>query len=81
LFVGAVAVRNIIWALLAALGMVLSGAQTAQAAATCKVVPSWCPPAPGGSGGTESVPEPATLGVLAMGAWAAALAASRRRKK
>jgi PEP-CTERM motif len=73
-------VRNIIWALVAALGVVVSAAQPVQAAATCKVVPTWCPPAPGGSGGTESVPEPVTLGVLAMGA-AAAFAVGRRRKR
>jgi len=73
-------VRNIFWALLVALGVVALGSEPASAGATCKVVPSWCPPAPGGSGGTNSVPEPATLGVLAMGACAAAVAARRRRK-
>jgi hypothetical protein len=73
-------VRNIIWALLALVGMVGFAAPPAYAGATCKIVPSWCPPPPGG-GGTTSVPEPATLGVLAMGACAAALAAAKRRGK
>ena len=40
-----------------------------------------CPPAPGEGGGPTSVPEPATLAVLAIGACAAALATRRRRRK
>ena len=57
------------------------GSEPANAAATCKVVPSWCPPAPGGGdGGSHSVPEPASLAVLAAGA-AAAIAARRRKRK
>jgi len=61
-------------------GALVVGATSADAGTTCKVVPSWCPPPPGGGGGT-SVPEPASLAVLAMGACAAAIAARRRNKK
>jgi hypothetical protein len=40
-----------------------------------------CPPPPGGfRGGGTSVPEPGTLGVLALGAGAAAWARRRRQK-
>jgi hypothetical protein len=41
-----------------------------------------CPPPPGGGGGGgTSVPEPGTLGVLALGAGAAAWARRRRLQK
>lgn len=46
----------------------------------CKLLPFLCPPAPGGSGPPKSVPEPATMAVLAAGV-AASLAARRRRDK
>jgi hypothetical protein len=47
----------------------------------CRILPFLCPPAPGTGGGGTSVPEPATLAVLAVGACAAGLAARRRRNK
>jgi hypothetical protein len=46
----------------------------------CKILPFLCPPAPGGNGPPKSVPEPATMAVLAAGV-AATLAARRRRDK
>jgi PEP-CTERM motif len=46
----------------------------------CKILPFLCPPAPGGNGPPKSVPEPATIAVLAAGV-AASLAARRRRNK
>jgi hypothetical protein len=39
-----------------------------------------CPPAPGGGGGTHSVPEPASLAVLAAGAALVGAAVRRRRR-
>jgi PEP-CTERM motif len=72
--------KNMLWVLLAMVAVVSLGATPAHAGQTCKVVPSMCPPAPGG-GGATSVPEPASLLVLAMGAGAAAIAARRRKKK
>jgi hypothetical protein len=74
--------RELIWVLVATVGALAFGTAPAQAAVTCKVIPSLCPPPPHeGHGGKESVPEPATLGVLAAGAAAAALAARSRRGK
>jgi hypothetical protein len=73
------AVQKMILILVAIVGALAFGVP-AQAAVTCTVVPSLCPPAPGG-GGPHPVPEPVTLGVLAAGAAAAALAARKRRKK
>lgn len=58
------------------------GAPAAYSMGTCKMIPSWCP-APGGpsSGGPgHSVPEPGTLGLLAMGA-AASIGMLRRKKR
>jgi hypothetical protein len=46
----------------------------------CRILPFLCPPAPGGNGPPKSVPEPATMAVLAAGV-AASLAARRRRDK
>ena len=40
-----------------------------------------CAPAPGGNGGPASVPEPASLAVLAMGAGLAVAMSRRRRQK
>jgi len=71
-------VRNIIFALVVGLGIV-GIAIPAHAGTTCKIVPSWCPPPPPGGKGT--VPEPATLALLAAGACAAGIAARRRNKK
>jgi hypothetical protein len=68
------------WTLLALAALVTFGLP-AHANSTCKVVPSWCPPPTGGGGGGTSVPEPATLAVLAAGVCAAGLAHRRRRNK
>jgi hypothetical protein len=46
----------------------------------CKILPFLCPPPVGGGGPPKSVPEPATMAVLAAGV-AASLAARRRRDK
>ena len=73
--------RNVVASLLITAALFVLGTPAANAGATCKVVPSWCPPAPGGGGGGTGVPEPATIIVLAAGAGAAALAARRRNKK
>lgn len=70
-------VRNVILAVVMTVGVLALGATPAYAGSSCKLVPSFCPPAPGGGG---AVPEPGTLGVLAAGALAA-VAARRRNKK
>ncbi len=72
--------RNILLALVAVVAVVAFGASPAHAGATCKVVPTWCPPTTPGGGGSP-VPEPGTLAVLAAGALGAKLAAARRNKK
>ena len=78
---GMAPVRNIVVSVFIIVGMFAVGTPTADAGTTCKIVPSWCPPSPGGEGGGSSVPEPASLLVLAAGACAAGLAARRRNKK
>lgn len=72
--------RGITLGLLAS-GILLVGAPAAQAGVTCQWVPSMCPVQgnPGSGGGGNSVPEPGTLGLLALGA--AATIGMRRRKK
>ena len=73
--------RNMIWSLVAVASVLVLGAPEANAGATCTIIPSMCPPPSPGSGGKgSSVPEPATLAVLAAGAAAAGIA-NRRRKK
>jgi hypothetical protein len=74
-------VKKLSLAAMVAVALVAGATSSVQAGTTCKVVPSWCPPPPGGGGGGTSVPEPASLAVLAVGACAAALAARRRNKK
>jgi len=55
------------------------GAPAAHAGVTCQWIPAMCPPPP--PGGTHpSVPEPGTLGLLALGA-AASIGVLRRRKR
>ena len=75
-------VRRIAFSLLASAVLAL-GAPLAQAGITCHFIPGMCP-APGGSGsddgGGSSVPEPGTLGLLALGA-AASIGMLRRKKK
>jgi hypothetical protein len=52
------------------------------AGVTCSIIPSMCPPAPGnGGGGQHSVPEPGTLGLLAVGAAAGLVRLRQRLKK
>lgn len=72
-------VRGISLGLLASAILVI-GAPAAQAGITCQWIPAMCP-AQGnpGSGGGNSVPEPGTLGLLALGA--AATIGMRFRKK
>ena len=56
-------------------------APAAQAYQTCSYIPGMCPAQSNpGSGGGNSVPEPGTLGLLAMGA-AASIGMLRRKKK
>ena len=73
--------RRMAWMLAVATAVTISAAGPAQAAVTCRIVPSLCPPEPHKGGKGDSVPEPATLAVLAAGAAAAGLAARRRRNK
>jgi PEP-CTERM motif len=73
-------VRRMTLGLLAA-AMVAIGAPAAQAGVTCQWIPSMCPaPSGPGSGGGNSVPEPGTLALLALGA-AASVGMIRRKKK
>lgn len=66
---------------LVACAMMAIGAPVAQAGVTCQWVPSMCPAPTGpGSGNGHPVPEPGTLGLLAMGA-AASIGMLRRRKR
>jgi hypothetical protein len=74
-------VRKTTSTLVILVGLLGLGVPPAEAGVTCKVAPSWCPPPPGGQNGDTSVPEPATLAVLAAGACVAGLAARRRNKK
>ena len=63
--------------------LIAIGAPTAYAGTTlgCEFIPSMCPTqGGGGSGGGNSVPEPGTLGLLAMGA-AASIGMLRRKKR
>jgi len=76
-------VRHTILASLALAAFVTIGASTAEAGVTlCSVAPSLCadpaPPSSGGGSGSHSVPEPGTLGLLAVGA---AAGWARLRKK
>lgn len=70
--------RKLICSSLIALLTVTFTMGEAQAGATCKIVPSWCPPDRHG-GGKGKVPEPATITLLVLGAAAAGFAARRRR--
>lgn len=73
-------VRGIALGLLAS-ALVAMGAPVAHAGVTCQWIPSMCP-APPGDGGHHNhpVPEPGTLGLLALGA-AASVGMLRRKKK
>ena len=83
--------RHMGLAWVAIVGVTVLGAPLAEAAVTCKIIPSWCPAtdknAPGSTGNSSSatstktaVPEPATLLLLGAGASAVGLAMRRRRK-
>jgi hypothetical protein len=63
-----------------ALLMVL-GLSSAHAAATCKMIPQFCPPIEQDNGGPSEVPEPATIALLAAGVGALGLRAYRRNKQ
>lgn len=70
-----------------ALGLVASaliavGTPAAHAGVTCQWIPSMCPAPPGDEGGKHHhpVPEPGTLGLLALGA-AASIGMLRRKKR
>ena len=66
---------------LLAAALIAIGAPAAHAGTNCQWIPSWCPAQTDpGSGGKNSVPEPGTLGLLAMGA-AASIGMLRRKKK
>lgn len=73
-------VRGIALGLLASAVMVF-GAPAAQAGITCHWIPAMCPAptGPGSGGDGNSVPEPGTLGLLALGA-AASIGMLRRKK-
>lgn len=61
--------------------LIAMGAPAAHAGVTCQYIPSMCPAGGGGgSGGGNSVPEPGTLGLLAMGA-VASIGMLRRKKR
>jgi hypothetical protein len=82
--------RHMGLAWVAIVGLAVIGTPLAEAGVTCKFVPSWCPatdknapPAANGGSSTAtktSVPEPATLMLLAAGASAVGVAMRRRRK-
>jgi hypothetical protein len=74
---------------LAVTALMALGAPIAEAGATCKIIPSWCPgdsstkgESHNGTIGTTrtSVPEPGTLMLLAAGVTAVGSAVYRRRK-
>jgi PEP-CTERM motif len=77
-------VRRIAFSLLASAVVAVGalGAPIAQAGVTCHFIPAMCPAptGPGSGGGGSSVPEPGTLGLLALGA-AASIGMLRRKKK
>jgi hypothetical protein len=76
-------VRKTVLGLLACGAMAIaSGIPAAHAAVTCKALPNWCPAQsdPGSDNGSNGVPEPGTIGLLAMGA-AASIGMLRRRKR
>lgn len=61
--------------------MIAIGTPAAQAMQLCTYVPGMCPAQNDpGSGGSNSVPEPGTLGLLALGA-AASIGMLRRKKR
>ena len=73
--------RGITLGLLASAILVI-GAPAARAGVTCQWIPAMCPAQgnPSSGGGGSSVPEPGTLGLLALGA-AATIGMLRRQKK
>ena len=74
--------RNAVGRILSvAVPLILLTAGPAHAGVTCRWVKAWCPPATQDPGTQASVPEPATLVLLATGFGAAGLSAWRRRKK
>lgn len=75
--------RQVAIAFVASVALGVLAAPAANAGVTCSAVPSWCaPPSPKqGSSGNHSVPEPGTLGLLAVGAAAGALRLRRHLKK
>jgi PEP-CTERM motif len=73
-------IKNIAWTLAASALLLPLATGPVDAGVTCKIVPTWCPPDHDHDRGT-SVPEPATIAVLALGACAAGLAARARKKK
>lgn len=76
--------RQLVTAFIALTAWVAFGAPASQAGVTCSHIPSWCSPpsdpGPGAGDHHHSVPEPGTLGLLAVGA-AAGLYRMRRRPK
>lgn len=74
------AVRHSGLALVGSLILTLGAGPSAFAGVTCTFIPSMCPPSTGGGGDRHSVPEPGTLGLLAVGA-AAGVARLRRHLK
>ena len=61
--------------------LIALGTPAAQAYQTCTYIPGMCPAQTNsGSGDHNSVPEPGTLGLLALGA-AASIGMLRRKKK
>jgi PEP-CTERM motif len=79
--------KNTIWSLVAAATLAAMGTTPVYASGgqawycSIPIIGRYlCPPAPGGGGGTHSVPEPASLAVLAAGAGLVAAAVRRRRR-